>query len=116
MRSLLVVASGEGIETGLLLQRGGRRGLGGLFLQGEMHPFVAAILLGMPRCDPLDLNTESQPPDREFAQAIQRVRGRNGAAIVGPDGLRQTEFFERSLKDREGEACPAASLRRCVFR
>jgi len=48
----------EGIKAGLLLQHVGRRGLGGLFLQREMHPFVPAILLRMPRFDAFDLDPE----------------------------------------------------------
>ena len=104
MRSLLVVAGDEGIKAGLLLQPVGRRGLRGLFLQREMHPFVPAILLRMPRFDAFDLDPEPQPPDREFAQAVERVRRRKGRPIVGADGAGQAEIFECALKDGECEA------------
>jgi hypothetical protein len=33
-----------------------------------VHPLVTAVLLGMPRLDALDLDSEPEPPDRQFAQ------------------------------------------------
>jgi hypothetical protein len=38
---------------------------GGLDLQGEVHAFMAAVLLGMIRLDALDVDAEPQPPDRQ---------------------------------------------------
>ena len=51
MRALVAVAVDEVVELGLLLQEVLRRGLGGLFLQGQVHALVAAVLLGMPGLD-----------------------------------------------------------------
>jgi hypothetical protein len=38
----------------LLLQNVGARRTGGFFLQGEMHTFMTAVLLGMNGPDPLN--------------------------------------------------------------
>ena len=43
-----------------------------------MHAFVAAILLRVAGLDAFDANTEAQPPDGEFAQMKQGVRGSEG--------------------------------------
>jgi hypothetical protein len=42
--------------------------LGGFFLQGQMHPLMAAMLLRMARPDPFDADTEAKPLDRAPAQ------------------------------------------------
>jgi hypothetical protein len=69
MWPLVVVALDEVIELGLLLQEvfGGR--LGGLQLQGQVHALVAAVLLRIAGLDPLDFDTEPEPPDRQPAQS-----------------------------------------------
>jgi hypothetical protein len=51
----------EGIELCLLLQRARRAG--GLFLQGQVHALVAAVLLRMAGLDALDGDAQPQPPD-----------------------------------------------------
>ena len=48
----------KAIEPRLLLEDIGRGRLGGFGLQREMHALVAAVLLGMPGLDALDLNAE----------------------------------------------------------
>ena len=60
----MIIALEEGVESGLLLEHIGGRGLGGLRLQREMRPFVAAILLGMSGLDALDVDAEAEPPGR----------------------------------------------------
>src|SRR5262249_1283214 len=90
-------------EAGLLLEHVGGGWLRGFRLQGEMHAFVAAILLGMTRLDALDVDAEAEPADGEFAEAVQRVGGGKGHAVVGPDGLREAKFLEGALEDGEGE-------------
>jgi hypothetical protein len=51
----------------------GRGGLGGFLLEGEVHPLVAAVLLGVSRPDAFELDAQPQPPDRQLAQAVERV-------------------------------------------
>ncbi len=75
----------ERIEARLLLQDVGRGGFGRFLLQRQMHPLVPAVLLGMAGLAPLDLNAEPQPPHGQFAQPVERVRGREGHAVVGAD-------------------------------
>ncbi len=69
-----------------------------------MHPLVPAVLLGMARRDAFDANTKPQPPHGEFAQAVERVRRREGHAVVRADGLRQPEILEGAFEDAEGVA------------
>ena|SRR5216684_7516869 len=101
MWSLIVVAVDEVIELGLLLQEVAAGRLGGLQLQGQMHAFVAAVLLRVAGLDALDLDTESEPPDRELAEAVERVGACEGNAVVGADGLRQAERLENCLEHGE---------------
>ena len=68
MRTLVVEDLYELVEPGLLLQEVSTRRLGSFFFQGEMHTFMAAILLRMSRLDPLNADAQAQPPDRQFAQ------------------------------------------------
>jgi len=53
------------IETPLLLDRcrGWRRR--GLFLESQMKSLVAPILLRMPPVNPIELNPQFEPPDRQ---------------------------------------------------
>jgi hypothetical protein len=57
MGSFVIEFLQEGVEPGLLLQEVGTRRAGGLFLQGEMHALMPAILLGMAATDPLNGNS-----------------------------------------------------------
>jgi hypothetical protein len=83
----MVVALDEGVEAGLLLEHVGGGGLGRFRFQGQMHAFVPTVLLGMPGRDALDVDAEAQPPDGEFAEAIERVGGSKGDAVVGANGV-----------------------------
>jgi hypothetical protein len=99
---LVVVAIDEVVELGLLLQEvaGGR--FGGLRLERQMHALVAAVLLRMARLDAFDRNPEPEPPDREFGQVEERIGACKGHAVVGADGVWQTELLEDILENSEG--------------
>ncbi len=66
MRPFLVEFADEGIEARLLLQAVCAGRAGGLLLQGQMHALMAAVLLRVAGFDPLQGNSQSQPPDREL--------------------------------------------------
>jgi hypothetical protein len=53
-----------------------------------VHALVPAVLLGMSRLDALDLDAQAQPPDRQLAEAVQRMRRGKRDRVVGPDALR----------------------------
>jgi hypothetical protein len=101
MRTLLVEDLHELIEAGLLLEEVGGGRLRGLFFQGEMHAFVAAILLRMARLDALNANAEAKPPDGKFAEVEQSIGRRKRDTIVAADVSRQATFLEQPLKDGE---------------
>lgn len=63
MRAFIVEAVYEVIEPGLLLKKVVACRFGGLQLQGEMHAFMASVLLRVTGFDTLDLNTKAQPPN-----------------------------------------------------
>src|SRR5262249_29445176 len=67
VRPLVVEDLDEFVEPSLLLQEIGSSRFGGFFLQGQMHAFMAAVLLGMPRFDAFDANPQAEPPHRELA-------------------------------------------------
>jgi hypothetical protein len=85
MGPLLVKALNEGVEPRLLLEHVRRGWFGGLLLERQMHPLMPPVLLGMARCDPLDVNPQTQLPHRQLAESVQRLGRRKREAIVGPD-------------------------------
>ncbi len=97
MGTLLIEDLDEVVEAGLLLQEVGGRRLGGFFLQGEMHAFMAAILLRMTGFDSLDANAEAKPPDGEFAEIEQSVRGSEGHTVVAADVGGQATLLKKPL-------------------
>lgn len=66
MRAFIIVNINETVEAGLLLQDVHARRPGGFLLQGQMHTFMAAVLLRIAGRDALEANAETQPPDREL--------------------------------------------------
>jgi len=111
MRTLLVEDLHELVEAGLLLEEVGGGRFGGFFFQGEMHAFVAAILLRMARLDALNANAEAKPPDGKFAEVEQSMRRRQRDAIVAADVSRQATFLKQPLKDGEGLVFPGGRKR-----
>src|SRR5262245_29718304 len=63
---------------------------------------MAAVLFGMARRNPFESDAEPEPPHGEFAQAIERVRRREGHAVIRAQGVRQAEVLKGALKDAEG--------------
>src|SRR5579862_9795759 len=66
-----------------------------------MHPFMAAILLRMARLDPFDADAQPEPPDREFAQVKQSVRGSEGHTVIAADVGGQATLLKKSFKHSE---------------
>jgi hypothetical protein len=64
MRPFGIELSYEGIEAALLLQAVEAWRACCFLLEGEMHAFVAAVLLRMARLDAFDRDAEPEPPDR----------------------------------------------------
>src|SRR6185503_1598498 len=71
-----------------------------------MHAFVAAILLRPTWFDPLDLDSESEPPDGELAQVEESVGGGKGHTVVGADGDWQAAFLKEVFEGRESKLFP----------
>jgi hypothetical protein len=69
--SLVVVNPDESIKALLLLKEVEGGGLGGFFLQRQMHALMAAVLLWMSGLDALQFDPESQPPDGECGAAAR---------------------------------------------
>ena len=102
MRTLLVEDLHELVEADLLLEEVGEAaGLVALFFQGEVHAFVAAILLRMARLDALNANVEAKPPDGKFAEVEQSMGRCKRDTIVAADVSRQATFLKKPLKDGE---------------
>jgi hypothetical protein len=59
VRAFVVEDVDKCVKPDLLLQEVGRGGLGGFFLQGEVHAFMTAVLLGMAGLDAFDANAEA---------------------------------------------------------
>ena len=98
VRTFLVELLDEMIELGLLLKEVCSGGLGGFFLQGQMHALMAAILLRMARLNALDANAEPEPPNRELAQIEQGVSGSEGNTVIAADVRRQAALLKKPLK------------------
>ena len=59
VRTFVVENIDELVEAGLLLQKIGCGGFGGFFFQGQMHAFVAAVLLRMAWLDAFYTNAQA---------------------------------------------------------
>jgi len=68
-----------------------------------MHPLVTAVLLRMARLNALNLDAESEPPNRKPAESIQRGRCREGNPVVCADRAGEAEVLEGSFEDGKRE-------------
>ena len=101
MRPLLVIFVDKGVESGLLLEEVGACGPGRFLFEREVHALVTAILLRPTWLDALDIDTETQPPDRHFGQIVEPVRRCEGNAIVGANCFGDTALAEELLEDED---------------
>src|SRR6476619_3220983 len=76
-------------------------GFCGLEIQGQMHAFMAAVLLRATWLDALDLDAEPEPPDRQPAQAEEGIGACERDAVIGANGLGQAELLEHGLEHWE---------------
>ena len=102
MGPLPIEAVDEGVKPRLLLEDIRRGRLGGFLLEGEMHPLMPPVLFGMSGLIRSIAIPSREPPHRQLAQAVERIRRRERHAIVRPDGPGQPEVSEGALEDREG--------------
>lgn len=104
MGALPVELVDEIVEARLLLQDVGGGGSRGRRFERQMHALVSPVLLGMARGDPFESNAQPQPPHGQCAQPVERPKGGEGHAIVGPHRLGQAEFLKDAFENREGGA------------
>ena len=62
-----------------------------------MHPFMAAVLLGMGRLDGHDLNVQPNEPDGQPSESDQTRRGKR-ASVIREDGFGQAVLAEELFK------------------
>ena len=90
MRSLSIVLRLKGIKPLLLLKEvvcsGNDRGL----LEGQMKALMPSVLLGMAGLDPLDSDSQPEPPDCQSTESKQSVGRCKRDSVVRADRCRQT--------------------------
>ncbi len=101
MGTLVVEDLDKFFEARLLLKKIGGGRLGGLFLQGQMHALMAAILLGMAGLDALNTDPQAEPPHGELAQVEQRMCGSERHTVIAADVGGQAALLKKPLKHRE---------------
>ena len=106
MRPFLVENFDEVIEPSLLLKEVLHRGLRGLFLQREMHAFVTPVLLRVARFDPLDADSQPEPPHRELAQVKESVGRSKRNTVIAAAVRRQAAFFKKPFKYGKSKVFP----------
>jgi hypothetical protein len=97
----MVVLLDEGVEASLLSPHGGCGRSCGTLFEGFVHPLMPAVLLGAPRFDQLGINTEADPPDRQFGEPAQGSGGK-GCTVVGTDDVGQSILLECAAKHCPG--------------
>jgi transposase len=77
-----------------------------LLLQGQMHAFMAPVLLRMAGLNAFDANAQPQPPHRKLGEIEKSVGRSERNAVVGADRPRQTTLLEETLERGESELFP----------
>jgi hypothetical protein len=85
------------VENPMQSTLSGGGGPGGFGLERQMHPVPVAVLLWVARLDPLDLDTEAEPPHGELGEAVEGIGGGKGHPIVGADRKREPKVLESPL-------------------
>ena len=98
MRPIMVVAMYEGVEAPLLLQHVGGAGLVASVLSVRCIRSCRPFCSGWPGVMRSRLNAKAQPPDRQLAEAIERMGGREGHAVIGANRPWQTVILKGPLK------------------
>jgi hypothetical protein len=89
-----------GISSGnQALTEVGRGGFGGFFLQGQMHAFMAAVLLRVTRLDAFNADAQPEPSDRKLAQVEQVGGGSERHTVIAANvgrraALRYSAHFQ----------------------
>src|SRR5262249_37551915 len=102
VRSVVIIDFAEFIESFLLLQKVISRRLRGLFFQGQMQAFMAAVLLRPAGLDAFDGNSQTQPPYRKLAQTKQGMGTRKRQTVIGADSRGEPKLLKDALKHVEG--------------
>jgi hypothetical protein len=97
VRTLVVEDLEELVELGLPLQKVSTRRLGGFFFQGEMHAFMAAVLLWMSR----PLRSMPIPSRSHQTASLLRLNKAWAEAKGTPLGLRMFAGLKKPLKHSE---------------
>src|SRR5208337_2195712 len=63
-----------------------------------VHPFVAAVFLGMAWANAVQTYAEEHPPGRESSEAKQTVIGSERRTVVAANGSRKSVVREKALK------------------
>jgi hypothetical protein len=66
--------------------------------EGAVHAFMGAVFLGAAGVDALVDDVEAHPPDVEEGEPVNGL-GREGDAVVGPNGAGQAVVAEGALED-----------------
>jgi hypothetical protein len=66
-----------------------------------MHALMAAVLLRVTGLDALDRDAQPEPPDGELGEVEEGIGTGKGNAVIGANGLGQSELLENGLEYAE---------------
>ena len=84
VRADVVEGAAEVVEVALLGTEVGLRRPSGFALEGSVHAFVTAVLLGLSRLDGLRTDAEPDPPGAQTCEASE-ADGSERCTVVGAD-------------------------------